>query len=191
MLLSVPTSLDELAKYVQPFIALPGEKRWIKRLDQLATEKDASYFRWKIVSDYHWLEMAIGFQAEVLAKDGKLRPDLVDELIMASLNFAATTVEIHSRLSPKGRQVLEGRLRDALKAVNGFAPVYLEFDLAQRLMDHGYDVEFVDLEGRAQFDLLYRRGSFSGEDARASRQMQVGRFIGRISTALWSRSVVH
>jgi hypothetical protein len=63
--------------------------------------------------------MAIGFQAEVLAKEGKLRPDLVDELIMASLNFAAVTVEIHSQLSPKGRQVLEGRLRDALKAENG------------------------------------------------------------------------
>lgn len=163
MLVTVPTSLDELAKYILPFMALAGAKRWNKRLDQLVTDKDASYFRWKIVSDYHWLEMAIGFQAEVLAKEGKLRPDLVDELIMASLNFAAVTVEIHSQLSPKGRQVLEGRLRDALKAENGFAPVYLEFDLAQRLMDHGYDVEFADLEGRAQFDLLFCRGSFAGE----------------------------
>ncbi|WSH67998.1 hypothetical protein U8Q05_27090 (plasmid) [Rhizobium ruizarguesonis] len=108
MLLSVPSSLDELAKYIHPFMALAGEKRWIKRLDQLATEKDASHFRWKIVSDYHWLEMAIGFQAEVLAQEGKLRPDLVDKLIMASINFAAITVEIHSRLSPKGRQFSRG-----------------------------------------------------------------------------------
>lgn len=115
MLLTVPTSLDELATYIQPFMALAGEKRWIKRLDQLATDRDASYFRWKIVSDYRWLEMPIGFQAEVPAQEGKLRPDLIDELIMASLNFAAITVEIHSRLSPKGRQVLEGRLRDALR----------------------------------------------------------------------------
>ncbi|MBX5041164.1 hypothetical protein [Rhizobium lentis] len=179
MLVTVPTSLDELAKYIQPFMALAGEKRWIKRLDQLAIDKDASYFRWKIVSDYHWLEMAIGFQAEVLAKEGRLRPDLVDELIMASLNFAAVTVEIHSQLSPKGRQVLEGRLRDALKAENGFAPVYLEFDLAQRLMDHGYDVEFADLEGRAQFDLLFRRGSFAGEVECKSLSADAGRSIHR------------
>jgi len=179
MLLTVPTSLDELAKYIQPFMALAGEKRWIKRLDQLATEKDASYFRWKIVSDYHWLEMAIGFQAEVLAQEGKLRPDLIDELIMASLNFAAITVEIHSRLSPKGRQVLEGRLRDALKAENGFAPVYLEFDLAQRLMDHGHDVDFIDLEGRGQFDLLFTRGGFAAEVECKSLSADAGRPIHR------------
>lgn len=179
MLLSLPTSLDELAKYIHPFMALAGEKRWMKRLDQLATDKDASYFRWKIVSDYHWLEMAIGFQAEVLAQEGKLRPDLIDELIMASLNFAAITVEIHSRLSPKGRQVLEGRLRDALKAENGFAPVYLEFDLAQRLMDHGFDVDFIDLEGRGQFDLLFSRGAFAGEVECKSLSADAGRPIHR------------
>ncbi|MER9971349.1 hypothetical protein [Mesorhizobium sp. M0060] len=179
MLFTVPISLDELAKYIQPFMALAGEKRWMKRLDQLATDKDASYFRWKIVSDYHWLELAVGFQAEVLAKEGKLRPDLIDELITASLNFAAVTVEIHSHLSPKGRQVLEGRLRDALKAENGFAPVYLEFDLAQRLMDHGYEVEFADLEGRAQFDLLFRRGSFAGEVECKSLSADAGRQVHR------------
>jgi hypothetical protein len=179
MLLAVPTSLDELAKYIQPFMALAGEMRWIKRLDQLATDKDASYFQWKIVSDYHWLEMAIGFQAEVLTKEGKLRADLIDELTMASLNFATITVEIHSQLSPKGRQVLEGRLRDALKAENGFAPIYLEFDLAQRLMDQGFEVAFVDLEGRAQFDLLFRRGTFAGEIECKSLSADAGRPIHR------------
>lgn len=179
MLLTVPTSLHELAKYIRPFMELAGEKRWMKRLDQLATEKEASYFRWKIVSDYHWLEMAIGFQAEVLAKEGKLRADLVDELIMAALNFAAVTVEVHTRLTPRGRQVLEGRLRDALKAENGFAPIHLELDLAQRLMDGGYDVEFVDLEGKAQFDLLFRQANFTGEFECKSLSADAGRPIHR------------
>jgi hypothetical protein len=42
--------------------------------------------------------------------------------------------------------VLKGRLRDSIKAKTGFAPLYLELDLAQRLMDGGYDVEFADME---------------------------------------------
>lgn len=179
MLLTVPNSLDALATYIGPFLALAGEKLWMKRLDQLDFDQRTSHFRWKIVSDYHWLEMEIGFQTDVLAKEGRLRHDLVDELIMASLNFAATTVEIHSHLSPKGRQVQEGRLRDALKAENGFAPIYLEFDLAQRLMDHGYDVEFMDLEGKGQFDLLFCRGIFAGEVECKSLSVDAGRPIHR------------
>ena len=108
------------------------------------------------MSDYHWLEMAIGFQTDVPAKEGRLLPELTDELILASPNFAATTAEVCARLSSQERQVLEGRLRDSLKAETCFAPLYLELDLAQRLMDGGYDVGFADMEGSARY-IGYRR----------------------------------
>lgn len=179
MRLTVPTNLDGLAAYVLPFIDLVGRDRWFKRVDHLDVEQRRSPNRWKIVSDYHWLEMAIGFQADVLEKEGRLRPELVDALILASLNFAATTVEVHRCLSEKAKLILAGRLRDALKAENGFAPLYLELDLAQRLMDNGYDVAFVDMEGEAQFDLLFARDKFAGEVECKSLSADAGRQVHR------------
>ncbi len=179
MHLIVPADLDSLTPYVVRLLELIGQDRWFKRADHLDAEQRKSPFRWKIVADYHWLEMALSFQAHALAKEGRLLPELADELIIAALNFAATTVEVHARLAPKGKQVLEGRLRAALKADTGFAPVYLEIDLAQRLMDGGYDVEFVDLEGAAQFDLLFSRGAFAGEVECKSLSADAGRQIHR------------
>ncbi|HEV2605654.1 MAG TPA: hypothetical protein VGU24_18555 [Microvirga sp.] len=179
MLVSIPSKLDELAPFLTRFLEIAGAERWFKRCDQLDADQRRSPFRWKIVSDYHWLEMALGYQADVLAKEGRLLPELVDGLILASLNFAATAAEVHVRLSPKGRQVFEGRLRDSLKAETGFAPLYLELDLAQRLMDAGYDVEFADMEGAAQYDLLFSRGAFAGEVECKSLSADAGRQIHR------------
>jgi hypothetical protein len=179
MRLTIPTNLDGLADYVLPFIDLVGGDRWFKRTDHLDLEQRRSPNRWKIVADYHWLEMAITFQADVLDKEGRLRPDLLDASILASLNFAATTIEVHRCLSRKGKLVLAGRLRDALKAENGFAPLYLELDLAQRLMNSGYEVAFVDMEGEAHFDLLFTRGQFTGEVECKSLSADAGRQIHR------------
>lgn len=179
MRVSIPSQLDSLAPYLTKFLELAGRERWFKRCDQLDADQRRSPFRWKIVSDYYWLEMAVGYQADVLAKEGCLLPELVDGLILASLNFVATTVEVHARLAPKGRNVLEGRLRDSLKAETGFAALYLELDLAQRLMDGGYEVEFADMEGSARYDLLFSRGELSGEVECKSLSADAGRQIHR------------
>jgi len=40
MLLIVPISPYELVEFIRPFKALVGKKRWMKHLDQLATDKD-------------------------------------------------------------------------------------------------------------------------------------------------------
>jgi hypothetical protein len=179
MHLCTPVELDRLADYIGRFIELVGRERWFRRVDQLNVEQRKSPHLWKIVADYHWLEIAISYQADVLAKEGHLIPELTDALILAALNFAAVTVEVHAQLSPKGMQVLEGRLRDALNADTGFAPLYLELDLAQRLMDNGYDVQFVDMEGLAQFDLIFSRGGFVGEVECKSISADAGRQIHR------------
>lgn len=131
MRITIPRDLTALGSYLPRFIGLVGEKLLTKRLDHLDAEQRKSHFRWKIVSDYHWLEMAIGYQHDVLTKAGALRTELVDELILASLNFAATTVEVHARLSQFGQKTIEGRLRDCLKAKTGYASLYLELDLAK------------------------------------------------------------
>ena len=100
-------------------------------------------------------------------------------LILAALNFAAIMVEVHARLGSRARHVLEGRIRDSLKAETGFAPLYLELDLARRLMDAGYDVEFPDMEGSARYDLLFSRDGFAGEVECKSLSADAGRQIHR------------
>lgn len=120
---AIPSTLDGLAPYISQFVDLMGRDRWFRRADHLDREQRQSPNRWKIVADYHWLELAISFQADVLEKEGRLRPELVNGLIFAALHFAATTVEVHRRLSGEAKLALTGRLRDALKAETGFAPL--------------------------------------------------------------------
>jgi hypothetical protein len=70
MHLQTPFELDRLADYISRFIGLVGRERWFRRADQLDVEQRKSPYLWKIVADYHWLEMAIGYQSDVLAKEG-------------------------------------------------------------------------------------------------------------------------
>lgn len=171
--------LASLGGYLPRFLTLVGEGRWVKRAEQLDVEQQKSPFRWKIVADYHWLEMAISYQNDVLSKEGHLLAELVDNLILAALTFAAMVVEVHTRLSEKGQRELKGRLIDGLKAESGFAALYLEFDIARQLMLNGFDVGFPDMEGRAQFDLEYGRGEFKGEVECKSLSADAGRQIHR------------
>jgi hypothetical protein len=174
-----PENLDQLATYIPRFLSLVGRERWLKRADHLDAEQKRSPFRWKIVSDYHWLELAISFQSEVLRKEGRLLPELTDLQSRAGLHFAATVVEIHDQLSMRGQKVLLGRLRDALKAETGLAALYLEMDIAQRLMIGGFELEFPDLEGTGQHDLGFMKGGFAGEVECKSLSVDAGRKIHR------------
>jgi hypothetical protein len=167
------------ATYLPRFLALIGKRRWFKRADQLDDEQKRSPFLWKVVRDYHWFEMAISHESDVFARDGRVAPELVDGATLAALHFIATVVEVHFRLSPKGQRVLEGRLRDCLKAETGFAPVYLEIDVAKQLMSAGYDVIFRDIEGSGRFDLEFSHGAFAGEVECKSISTDAGRQIHR------------
>jgi hypothetical protein len=175
----VPSELSALAGYVPKFLSIVGRDRWFKRVNQLDEEQRASLYRWKIVMDYHWLEMALTHQSDVLSKLGRLDPELTDTPSLAALLFAGAVTEVHARLTLKGQRTLEGRLRDALKAETGLAALYLELDQAQRLMAVGHDVEFLDLEGTGQFDLRFSRGTVVGEVECKSISADAGRRIHR------------
>lgn len=157
----------------------PQLNRRFKRVDQLDTEQRTSAYLAMIVADYHWLEMAISYQGDVLGKHGRLDPGLVDIPSLAALRFASTVVQAHRQLSPKGRTSLEGRPRDALSAEVGLAPVFLEMELGQRLSEAGHDVTFPDLEGTAQHDIQFGRGVFQCEVECKSLSADAGRQIHR------------
>jgi hypothetical protein len=96
---------------------------------------------------------------------------------LASLYFAQTVVEVTARLSERGKSSLEGRIRDALKSDVGFAPLYLEMEIARRLFETGFDVAFVDLEGKARFDLQFSSADTEGEVECKSLSVDAGRKI--------------
>ena len=179
MRIATPSDLVGLGTYIPRFLELVGTERWVKRVDRLDGQHNNSPFWWKIINDYHWLEMAISFQADILEREGHLRSELADASILTALNFAATTVEVYARLSEIGRRNLEGRLCDGLKAETGYASLHLELDLAQRLMDAGFDVDFADMEATNRFDLLFRRGTFAGEVECKTLSADAGRRIHR------------
>jgi hypothetical protein len=179
MRFSLPTTPDALASYLPEFMALVGVDRWIKRANQLADEMERSPYLHKIVLDYHWLEMNVCHQWQVFTQEGRVDLRALPELNLAALNFAATTVEIYKCLNEKGKRILSGRIFDALKAENGFAALYLELSLAQRLLTWGFDIEFPDMEGRGQFDLLISQGTFSAEVECKSQSADAGRQIHR------------
>jgi hypothetical protein len=99
-----------------------------------------------IGANYHWLELLLHDQANTIAARGRLQPPLIIE-DFAVLHFIAMVMEIHARLDVRGKRALQGCLRSALSAETGFAVLYLEMDIARRLLDAGFDVEFPDLEG--------------------------------------------
>jgi len=110
---------------------------------------------------------------------GSLVPDKVTIESMTALYFSQTVVEVYRHLSASGRKVLEGRIRDGLKAKAGLAPLYLEMSIARRLFHAGYQIEFSDMEGFAEFDVRFWKGDVQGEVECKSLTCDAGRKIHR------------
>ena len=179
MRFTLPTEPEALASYLPEFMSLAGIDRWTKRVNQLADEMEQSAYLHKIVLDYHWLEMNVCHQWQVFTQEKRVDLTALPDLNLAALRFAATIVEVNKQLGEKGKRVLAGRILDALKAENGFAALYLELSLVQRLVTWGFDVQLPDMEGTGQFDLLVSRDDFFAEVECKSQSADAGRQIHR------------
>jgi hypothetical protein len=160
------------------FLTLAGPERWKKRAFQLASDASQSPSLAKIILDYHWLELALSEQAIALEK-GAVQNNCTSLATFAAAQFAQITVEVYRAISHKGQTALLGRIRDSLKAENGFASLYLELDIARRLIDAGFDVELSDLEGLARYDLRFWKHGIEGEVECKSLSADAGRKIHR------------
>lgn len=179
MFIEFKTDPSNLQLCLRPFLELADPNRWRKRAVQLGQEAINSPFKEKVIRDYHWLEIALSEQIIVHAARGNLVPEHLTIESLSALCFAQTIVQVHHNLSSHGRDVLEGRIRDALKSDVGFAPLYLEMSVARRLFDAGYEVEFADTEGLAQFDFRFWKGNAHGEVECKSLSCDAGRKIHR------------
>lgn len=119
-------------------------------------------------------------------------PDIASENY-EMFSFLASLVLVDQRLTPTGQQRLRTSVRDGLQDSKGLTPLATELRTAIHLMQHGYDIQFTDLEGVARFDLLATRGEFQIEvDCKApsgdvGRKVHSDRFrtlAGRLQPAL-------
>jgi hypothetical protein len=166
-------------KYLPDFVSLIGDRVWRKRLTQLLQNLKQSPALAHIVLHYHWLELALHEQLTISERNWSDYEEASVPESLSALHFAHTVVEVHARLSTSGQIALRGRLRDSLKAKNGFSSLYLEIDLARRLFDAGFEVEFADIEGLARYDLRFWKGTTTGELECKSISTDAGRQIHR------------
>lgn len=172
-------SAHHLRKYLPDFVSLIGDLVWRKRLTHLVENLKQTPALAHIVLHYHWLELALDEQLAISEKNSSDYEEAFVPESLSALYFAQTVVEAHGRLSASGQISLRGRLRDSLKAENGFASLYLEIDLARRLFEAGFEVEFADLEGLARYDLRFWKGTTTGELECKSISADAGRQIHR------------
>jgi hypothetical protein len=175
MLFPSPTSTAESASFLPAFLSIVGKSALLKRADQLMLDAQKSPFGWKIVTDYHWLEVEIAHMHEVVSGDEP--GNSLDIRSIAALNFVVFVVEAHKQLSERGRKAMEGRLRDCLKT--GFHTFYHEVATARQLMDENFSIELSDLEGVAEHDIVFRKGSVEGEVECKSLSADAGRKVHR------------
>jgi hypothetical protein len=75
-----------------------------------------------------------------------------------ALSFAAVAVQLRRHLTIRGRNVLRGRITAALKPIGDARALAHEFRVITTLAQNDWDVEFMDFEGRAQYDFIARKG---------------------------------
>lgn len=179
MIIQLKKNLGALSASTTEFLALAGPDAWRKRAVQLARDAGKSPFLEKIVSDYHWLELALSEQLARQEMVSRFVHEHISLETLAAMRFAQMVVEVHRRSSPAGQAALSGRIRHALTAETGFASLYLEMDTARRLMEASFDVEFSDLEGLARYDVRFWKGDVEGEVECKSLSTDAGRKIHR------------
>jgi hypothetical protein len=97
----------------------------------------------------------------------------------AFYGFAILAMRIYGQLPKQGRRPFEGKLQDFVAGTYGARPFAYEIGIATHLMQRGWDVEFADLCGSAQFDFLARLGDTELEVECKTSSGDTGRKIHR------------
>lgn len=170
----IADNAKELEEDLTSFEAIGGTKRIHKRTRVLKSQFESSFFNAKVTLDYHWLELCL---FDLIRRNYNFDQLYLDD--KCAVKFLSMCARVYRRLSLKGKKALKGRIIDSLKSDYGFAPLYLEMDIALRMMYHGFDVDFTDLENSHRFDLLVRHGNFELEIECKSQSVDAGRKIHR------------
>lgn len=189
MRIRLSTDIRQLSRYLPRFLSLMGLNAWRKREASLVALARGTNFQSHLVHRYHWLELEIARLRLCRRASGTLSARMEGAATASALRFAAAAVEIEARLGERARMEWRGRLRDALKADCGFAPVYLEAMHAANTGIGQFDVSMVDLEKLGRHDMTFSRRDIrfnieckhvSGDSGRRIHQRDFYRVMGAV-----------
>ena len=180
---------SEVPSVLRKFIRLGGRDRWRKRLEWVQRELKKPTGMQHFSRERWWMEIAF---ADVWRRYKRNSPDLVnktDAKELSFLNCALAAVRCHARLSPMGRNRLNGMLVDATKQQEGLGPFAYEMKIATHLMHQGYDVEFHDAEGGSGFDYMATKNGACAEIECKFMSGDLGRKVHLMSLAQFSEEI--
>jgi hypothetical protein len=169
---ALPKDIEPAVNWIGGLIGAAIDKR-VAAFEQQerANPLLASHFR-----ENFPLEFALAKARKYRKSTGRLPKG---EAYDALYNFLIPTHRIYDALQPEVQPPFAGRLRDAVKGMNGARPFAYEISIATHLMQKGWDVEFVDYSGAGRFDLLARQEDVEVEVECKTTSGDTGRKIHR------------
>jgi hypothetical protein len=169
---AVQTDIEPAINWISGFIGAAVDKR-VAAFEQ---QERKNPLLTRHFSSNHDLEFALARARRYRKATGRF-PKGNDFDPLYGLLIAAH--RIHQQLPPAVKAPFEGRLRNAVDSVYGFRPFAYEIKIATHLMQKGWDVDFADYSGAAQFDFLARLGAIEIEVECKSTSGDTGRKIHR------------
>lgn len=182
MQIGTRTYSSELPALFRRLFEIVPKDQWRRRASELRIREQKNPFLTAYFDDQFPIERAL-MRALSSHKERGRYPQIdsvLDTEFYELYSFVSTLVRVHQRLSPAARHRLRGCLRDGLTTEKGLTSLALEMSVAVHLWNGGYDVEFTDLENRAQFDFLARKNGVELEVDCKTASGDVGRAIHRL-----------
>ncbi len=170
----IPDSV--VTKEFHRFLSWTGERRWAKKIEKLAKLPQLSeqnlYVRY--LARKNPLTSAIN-EFFLLDRSGKSVARHASDALMKAAGY----VYVLNRIIHQGSGRLESASRGSLLDDDTVRSFLFEIDIATHFFRRGFDVEFTDLEGKANCDLLVSNDDMSLEIECKRKSADAGRKIAR------------
>jgi len=177
--LSTECEPSQLPVVLRQSAGIVGWKCWQRRIESLKTPQGFNPVWQQFLLEQHGLELAFGEIYDYLRKTGRCPwpPRTAEEYRLYS--FLTILLQIHERLSSRGRRKLAGALRSGLEKEFGLGPLAFEMRIATHLMSRGFKVQLHDLESDGGYDFLVQAGDIQFEVECKHVSADIGRQVHR------------
>jgi len=154
----VSTIIDEseLPDRFQQVFKIAPKEAWRHRAQYLVARERENPFLKDYFDERYSIERSLARALEYQQHWGRFPPVRGTQAgrYFELYSFVHILSGVYDRLSPKGQSRVRGCLKGGLKSDAGLAPFAHELAVAVHLWTAGFDLEFMDTEGRARFDIL-------------------------------------
>jgi hypothetical protein len=175
------THRNELPKIFRQLFVIAPLDLWRRRSDELTERERHNPFLGRYFDEKYSVERMFSHVVAYRKSTGRYPKihGIQDHEIFKLYSFASALTRVYASLSSQAQARLSGAVRHGLNSEPGLAPVALEMSVATHLSNAGFDVDFVDLEGYQQFDLLARKEGLELEVDCKTASGHVGRSVHR------------